>query len=354
MAPTYPTPDLSDDMVRLRRWSERDLDCVEQAGRDIRIPIGTTVPAIFSREAGLGFIHRQWQRIENGEGISLAITEASTDRAVGLVFLGVRPQAGVMGLGYWVVPDARGRGIGTRAVRLASAWALDVAGVARVEAWVEPTNAASVRLLVSAGFRREGLLRSFLSFGDRRADVIVFSRTAGEAETSGRPQRVIIVNGPAGVGKTTIAHRLAARVANAACIHGDALADFIVSRIPGQVEQGLGYVNGATIASNYIRAGYDLVVFDYCFEHPRHIQRFLDAYDGAAPASLFTLWAPLDLVQERERARTGRRRLGTRVEACYRSMAANLDELGEVVENLDDPERTVGAIFQRAMPAPPG
>lgn len=152
-------------------------------------------------------------------------------------------------------------------------------------------------------------------------------------------QRVVIVNGPAGVGKTTIGRLLAARAANGVCIHGDALADFIVTRVAGSVEQGLAYVNGATLAANYLRAGYDLVVFEYCFEHPRHVQRFLDAYNAAAPVSLFTLWAPLELVQERERARDGPRRLGDRVEACYRSMHANLDGLGRVLDNLDAPER---------------
>ena len=165
----------------------------------------------------------------------------------------------------------------------------------------------------------------------------------------GSPQRVVIVNGPAGVGKTTIGRLLAARAANGVCIHGDALSDFIVTRVAGSVEQGLGYVNGATIAANYLRAGYGLVVFEYCFEHPRHVQRFLDAYDAAAPVSLFTLWAPLELLQQREGSRDGRRRLGDRVEACYRSMQANLDGLGHVLENLDAPERIAETLDELSL-----
>jgi predicted ABC-type ATPase len=43
-------------------------------------------------------------------------------------------------------------------------------------------------------------------------------------------QRVVINNGPSGVGKTTIGRLLAARVTNGVCIHGDALAGFIVAR----------------------------------------------------------------------------------------------------------------------------
>ena len=174
---SYPDPELSDGVVMLRPWSEGDLDCVREAATDARIPAGTTVPAVFTPEQGRAFISRQAQRIESGEGVSLAIADALTGVAFGLTWLAVRPQPDVMGLGYWVVPSARGRGFGTRAVRLAVGWALCDLGMARVEAWVEPGNVASQRLLIAAGFTREGVLRSFLSFNDGRTDALVFSRT---------------------------------------------------------------------------------------------------------------------------------------------------------------------------------
>jgi len=178
----YPDPALTDGVVRLRPWEDGDLECVREAATDPSIPRVTTVPVVFSREEGLSFIGRQRQRIERGEGVSLAIADDATGRALGLTWLGLRPQLGVMGLGYWVVPGARGRGLGTRAVRLVVAWALSEAGMARVEAWVEPANLASQRLLAAAGFTREGVLRSFLSFGGRRSDAVVFSRTIEDGE----------------------------------------------------------------------------------------------------------------------------------------------------------------------------
>jgi RimJ/RimL family protein N-acetyltransferase len=128
------------------------------------------------------FIQRQHARIERGEGVSLAIAQARDDQAIGLVWLAVRPRPGVTGLGYWVIPSARRHGHGTRAVRLASDWALRRPQARRVEAWVEPQNQASQRLLAAAGFAREGVLRSFLTFGDRRADAVVFARAHDAAE----------------------------------------------------------------------------------------------------------------------------------------------------------------------------
>jgi len=174
----YPDPELGDATIRLRKWSLGDLACIAEASEDPRIPEGTTVPAAYEDDAGRAFIERQWSRLDNGEGISLAIESVARGGAVGLVVLMLRPQAGVAGLGYWVVGSARGNGYATRAVGLLSEWALDGVGIKRVEAWVEPGNEASLRVLEASGFELEGRLRSFLAFSTRRADALVLARIA--------------------------------------------------------------------------------------------------------------------------------------------------------------------------------
>jgi len=174
----FPVRELVDGLTRLRRWTLDDVDCIEEASSDPRIPEGTTVPAAFDAEAGRAFIERQWSRLDNGEGLSLAISSSVTNAAIGLIVLMSRPQDGVAGIGYWVVASQRGHGHATRAVRLISDWALSDVGLARVEAWVEPENSASQHVLTACGFQHEGNLRSFLSFPTRRADAMVFSRVA--------------------------------------------------------------------------------------------------------------------------------------------------------------------------------
>jgi RimJ/RimL family protein N-acetyltransferase len=188
---SYPVEGLTDGVVTLRPWRLSDLPCVEEASRDARIPEGTTVPAQYTVAEGLAYIRRQWTRVDGGRAVSMAIartgtdTGADADSAVGQLFLTMRPQPGVVGLGYWLVPSARGAGLTSRAVTLATDWALGELGLDRVEAWVEPRNEPSARTLLRAGFQREGRLRSFLLIGSRRADVDVFSRVAvgGDAPT---------------------------------------------------------------------------------------------------------------------------------------------------------------------------
>jgi RimJ/RimL family protein N-acetyltransferase len=169
----YPD-ELTDGTVRLRPWTPDDLACVEQAATDPRIPESTTVPATYSPGEGLAFVQRQHRRLTSGQGVSLAIASDDTGEALGLVILLARPQPGVAGLGYWVVPAARQRGLARRAVGLMTEWGLET--FARIEAWVEPDNDASQHVLAANGFQHEGLLRSFLVIGSRRADVRVYSR----------------------------------------------------------------------------------------------------------------------------------------------------------------------------------
>jgi [ribosomal protein S5]-alanine N-acetyltransferase len=171
----YPEPPLTDGTVVLRRWAESDIGCVEEASRDPRIPEGTTVPARFTPAEGLAWIERQWGRADNGEGLSLAIADAGSNEALGLVVLLLRRQPDTVEIGYWLIPRARGRRLASHAVALVARWALTDAGLERVEALVEPDNTASRRVLESAGFQQEGQLRSYLVVGRRRADALIYS-----------------------------------------------------------------------------------------------------------------------------------------------------------------------------------
>ena len=173
-----PEPVLDHGTVRLRRWQATDLPCVQAASDEGVIPQSTTVPHPFTEHAGRQWIEQQHLRRTTGQGWSLAVTELPHGPAVGCTVLLLRPQKGVAGLGFWLVPDARGRGVASRAVALLSEWGLDELGLARVEAWVEPDNVASVGVLSRCGFDLEGRLRSFLSFPTGRSDALVLSRVA--------------------------------------------------------------------------------------------------------------------------------------------------------------------------------
>ena len=67
--------------------------------------------------------------------------------------------------------------------------------MSRIELWIEPENAPSLRVAERAGFTREGLLRSFAVIDGRRRDMLMYSRIAGDPPGSG--DRVGEHSGPA-------------------------------------------------------------------------------------------------------------------------------------------------------------
>ncbi len=175
MALSYPHPELRSDTVRIRKWTYGDLDCIRAAGTDPDIPKGTTVPAVYTEREGRAFIERAWSRNDDGQALALAIARADTNEAVGHLYLGLTRVQRQCRLGYWLVPGARGRRLGSSAVALISRWLLTETDIYRVVAEVHPHNIASIRLLEGCGYTLEGTLRSWLWIDDVPHDALQYS-----------------------------------------------------------------------------------------------------------------------------------------------------------------------------------
>ena len=93
----------------------------------------------------------QWR---SGAAAPFVIADAGDDRALGLVNLQFGEDAT---LAVSVFPEERGRGIASKAMRLAATWGLRELGLRRVVAEAAADNLASIRAIEKAGFRRQGL-----------------------------------------------------------------------------------------------------------------------------------------------------------------------------------------------------
>ena len=79
-------------------------------------------------------------------------------------------------LGYWMTSSMRGKGIATTAARMLTDYGFATIGFKRVEALVDKENVASLKLLESAGYQREGLLRNKISRDDgRQVDMYIYA-----------------------------------------------------------------------------------------------------------------------------------------------------------------------------------
>ena len=78
-------------------------------------------------------------------------------------------------IGVLVLPEHRGRGVGTQAQVLLRDYLLDHTRAERIQASTDVQNLAEQRALDKAGFSREGLLRSAQWRGGRWHDQVLYS-----------------------------------------------------------------------------------------------------------------------------------------------------------------------------------
>lgn len=90
------------DRFLLRPWELGDLPLVREASSDDYIPLITTVPATYSREAGEAFVRRQWERASTGNGYPFVIVRIEDGRPLGMVGLWLKDRGERRAsLGYW-------------------------------------------------------------------------------------------------------------------------------------------------------------------------------------------------------------------------------------------------------------
>ncbi len=106
---------------------------------------------------------------------TFAIRDASTRTLVGGCQVRLREKQ-MAELSYWVFPQHRRKSYAVRAVRLACRFAFSELAIERIEAYVQPDNVASRRVLERAGFVEEGIARARerTATGDRW-DMVLYS-----------------------------------------------------------------------------------------------------------------------------------------------------------------------------------
>jgi RimJ/RimL family protein N-acetyltransferase len=173
-----PDPPLTDGDIRLRPWERRDVPAVTAACQDPEIPRWTVVPRNYTERHARDFIAHAEGDLAAGRELDLAVVDTG-DRVLGAMGMSNFDWADMKGeIGYWVVPEARRRGVGSRATRMLAEWALTGLGLERLELLAHPENEASQRLAERAGFTREGVLRRYRRRHGVREDLVMFSLLA--------------------------------------------------------------------------------------------------------------------------------------------------------------------------------
>ncbi|MFC0601124.1 GNAT family N-acetyltransferase [Streptomyces palmae] len=95
------------------------------------------------------------------------------------------PKASCWNIGAQLFPQARGRGVGTKAQRMLVRYLFEHSPAVRIEADTEVGNIAEQRALEKSGFTREGVLRSAAFRGGRWRDLVRYSVLREDIEAAG-------------------------------------------------------------------------------------------------------------------------------------------------------------------------
>ena len=174
-----PVLPLTDGEIVLRMRDRGDLAAIARASHDpeTRRRLSDEPLTPERQRESVTRAEEQWSK---GTGAPFVIADAADDRPLGLLNLQFGDDADVASLAVSVFPEARGRGVATKALRLGALWGLRELGLARVVAEVAVDNHASIRAIEKAGFQREGTLRLHCRTNGERHDCVMFSLTAAD------------------------------------------------------------------------------------------------------------------------------------------------------------------------------
>jgi RimJ/RimL family protein N-acetyltransferase len=172
-----PDPPLDDEVVRLRPWTDDDVDQLVAACQDTEIQRFIPIPRPYGRDEAEAYVARTRRQWQDGSTAAFAIVDPDDPaRVLGAINVAVSGPVG--NSGYWVTPEARGRGVARRALRLVTAWAFEQFGLGVVLLEIRPQNAPSIAVAVSAGFHESGAIDVNTVTGEQHG--LIFSRLASD------------------------------------------------------------------------------------------------------------------------------------------------------------------------------
>ncbi|MEU6374439.1 GNAT family N-acetyltransferase [Streptomyces sp. NPDC046909] len=193
-SPSHPAPELLGHGLRLCRWdpdSDADAEVWLRARSDPEFRRwNTPLKPVTDLEGSRASLRAVAERMADGDSASFRVTDAGSGTTLG--HIGVNAIDHVMRVarvGYWVLPEARGHRVATRALTLVARWSFTDLRLHRLELGHALGHHASCRIAERCGFRPEGTLRGAMFEAGRQdafRDVHLHARLATDPEGVGR------------------------------------------------------------------------------------------------------------------------------------------------------------------------
>jgi RimJ/RimL family protein N-acetyltransferase len=179
----WPTeiPTLQYGLVTLRPSEEKDIDSIFNACQDPLIPAFTTIPAAYTIDHAIDFVRSDPFSFAERREFRFVVDYGNGDdvKFAGVISLHtINIKNHTAEIGYWLEKSMRGKGIGTIAAKMITDYGFRTLGFRRIDGLADVDNTASQKLLTSAGYQKEGILRNKVTRDDgRQIDMALFATT---------------------------------------------------------------------------------------------------------------------------------------------------------------------------------
>lgn len=188
---TRPIPVLDGHGLRLRTWDPGSDADVADWLRGVSDPDfrrwNTPLTQVTDLAGARASLRVRVENAANGSTVSFRVTDASSGTTLGHIGVNeIDHNLRVARVGYWVLPEARGHRVATRALTLTARWALTDLGLHRLELGHALGHDASCRVAEHCGFPYEGTLRGAMFEAGRKdafRDIHLHARLTTDPET---------------------------------------------------------------------------------------------------------------------------------------------------------------------------
>lgn len=163
---------LKNDIVTLRALEPTDLDTLFQWENDTALWGVSDTVAPYSREALWNYLQQYTGDIYAQRQLRLMVTLTEDGTPVGTVdFLNFDPLNNRAELGLFIATEQRGKGLGRQALELLTAYAREHLGLRQIYVFIALDNEVCLTLFEDYGYRRAGVLQSWVKRGNTYRDV---------------------------------------------------------------------------------------------------------------------------------------------------------------------------------------
>ena len=166
------SPLMKNEMIVLRPLEPTDLDTLYNWENDSALWVVSDTVAPYSRAALWQYLEAYTGDIYAQRQLRLMITMASDGTPVGTIdFLNFDPLNNRAELGLFIDSTHRGTGLGRQALDLLTAYAREHIGLRQLYVFIALDNEVCLNLFESYGYRRVGIIESWVKRGSTYRDV---------------------------------------------------------------------------------------------------------------------------------------------------------------------------------------